>query len=155
MKRFYLIFILCVIIIALYGCNGKGNDTNDSKSFDLKDNISDVSKTAEVPNTTESPNTSLVSNTTQEADKEFQFSEEEIENAEAVVKEYYENTSFKVKSIHYDLSVGLYNEYVDEYDKQNLITFLVEIIDSDNPPRNIVLARKDLESVWEVIDEGY
>ncbi|WP_066720084.1 hypothetical protein [Clostridium sp. Marseille-P299] len=145
MKRFYSIIISCVIIIALYGCNNK----NDSKSFDLHDKVSDVYKITQAPNTSQAPNI------TQEADKEFQFSKEEIENAEAVAKEYYENTSFKVQSIHYDLTVSLYNEYVDEYDKQNLITFLVEIIDSDNPPRNIVLARKDLESVWEVIDEGY
>lgn len=143
MKNLYLIIISCIIIIALHGCNSKDIHKNDSNSFDVQDKITDVSKITEAPITT------------QETGKDFQFSEEEIEYAETIAKEYYENTSFKIQSIHYDLTVSLYNEYLDEYDERNLITFSVEIIDSDNPPRNIALGRKDLESDWEVLGEGY
>ena len=85
------------------------------------------------------------------------FTETEIASAKKVAETYYKGTTFKIASIVYNITLinRVSSNLIIEYGKENLITFTVNLKDSENPPRGITLARKDANSSWKVVTEGY
>lgn len=148
MKRFLLMFLGFVYLLCMTGCSNS-NSNNFSKTElsqqDLDFEKEEVSTTAE-----------LAPMSDESAAGDFEdFTVEEIANAQKIAEAYYEGTSLLVESIEYGITNTLYAQYSADYEKQNLITFTVKVKDSENPPRGIALERKNLNSDWEVLDEGY
>ena len=76
-----------------------------------------------------------------------------------VAKTYYNKIGISddIKSIEYNLSSKVYGGAfgsLSQYKNSNSIIFLA-ITKDDNIPRIIILTRKDKNSGWEVVNEGY
>lgn len=157
MNRIFLVIIICVMLIGIEGCDNadktvlpeiSSEELNEnSNQTILKDTIETLPET--ILEDTIEPSSETISESLPS------FSEEEIEIAKQVVDEYYASTSFQIETIKYDLTNILYEQYITEYEVGNIITFTVKIIDSENPPRGIALGRKDTDSKWKIIGEGY
>jgi len=148
MKRFLLMFMGFAYLISVIGCS-KSNSNNYPETELSDQNL--VSEQKEVSMPTEANSLSDKSTASDFVD----FTEEEIINAQKVAESYYEETSFIVESIEYDITNSLYEQYSADHEKENLITFTVKVKDSENPPRAIALERKYSNSDWVVLDEGY
>jgi hypothetical protein len=147
MKRFLFMLLGITYLLIMIGCSKSNTNYFSDTELPQQSLISDPKEAKP----TESNPLSDNSISGDFAD----FTEEEIDNAKKVAEAYYKETSFIVGSIEYDITNTLYKQYSADYEKQNLITFTVKIKRSENPPRGIVLKRKDLNSNWEVLDEGY
>lgn len=129
--------------LIISGCSN-GDNSSSSGEIESQQNIN--SKEIDLP---ESPTDESTSNTF------VGFTDEEIESAKKVAETYYRDRLFKIIEMKFDLTNSIYKNYSSEYEESNLITFTVKIANSDNPPRQIALIRKDSDSSWEVLSEGY
>ena len=83
------------------------------------------------------------------------FTVEEIQSAMDAAGKYYKSIAMTPVSLQYDLANRIYQEYASKYEKDDLIAFTVRTKQPEDPPRGIVLIRKNPGGVWRVLDEGY
>lgn len=145
-KKIIILIIFSVVLNLLSGCN-EPNDISKNDAQLIEDETADsIQKQSE-----DKPNTEVTNN----LPTHKELSNEELSNAEEVIREYYQDTIFELESIKLDLSISFYEQYYSEYYDKDLITFLVSIKNSENPPREIALYRQSSDSNWEIISEGY
>lgn len=126
-KKIILFLVMCSLM--LYGCTNAEKKDKNSKEISKATTNNDLDN----------------------------FTDKEIEEAKKIADAYYRNTNYydNIKKIEYNLNTFLYKQHSPEYKKGNLITFLVYTKDTENPPREIALAREKEDGKWKVINEGY
>lgn len=141
-RRLLFTILLCFSVLLSSGC--KNDDTNSSIDANSKQQTDSEQIQSSKVSTDESTSSTFTG-----------FTDDEIESAKKEAIKYYKNTIFNIESIECDLTNSFYKTYSKEYKKGHLITFTVKIAKSDNPPREIVLIRENLNSNWKVLTEGY
>lgn len=151
MKRDSFAILTFGLLIGIIGCSSKNEISNSTVPKTLKQN--DNPKQTIMPSQT--TDLSMPQPTADTSYKTPIFNNDEIASAKKVAEEYYKGTTHKVESLELIKRNVLYDNYTSKYKKDSIITFSVKIKNSENPPRGIVLVRKDAGSEWKVLDEGY
>jgi hypothetical protein len=151
------VVLSCLLVLIASGCQYQADKEPSKPAQDANSAI--TSGSASGPDKKINPASSGVTSgpvQSEAASTAFSgFTEDEIAEAKKAAEEYYKNTVFKNIIIEYDLSNLVYKQNASKYLPENLISFKVTVVNSENPPRAIALIRSDKAGSWQVIAEGY